>query len=319
MDIPSKHVSLSKFSTVVADTADREAVKRLRPQDCTTNPTLVLKAIQAPEGGALLTEALDWGRRQTGTREAICNAIADRLAVGLGVELAGLVPGRVSSELDADLSFNVAASVARARELVADFAKRGIGRERILVKIAATWEGIAAAKILQKEEIDCNLTLVFSLAQAMACADAGVWLISPFVGRILDWHLNAGEGPYTAQNDPGVLSVRAIWKAFRARGVATIVMGASFRNTGQIEALAGCDRLTISPALLDALAGDHGPFVPALTEADLTDAPSWVSYEEPDFRLALNRDAMASEKLGEGIRLFSRDLGALKHLIAQKL
>src|SRR3712207_1376098 len=248
--MPSKLDQLRAMTVVVADTGDLDAVRRLKPQDCTTNPTLLLKAVEAPAHGHILEEALAWARRRTGSREAMVGAVCDRLAVSFGAELAKLVPGRVSTEVDADLSFDTEATVARARAIIAAYQDRGIARERILVKIASTWEGIQAAKILQRDGIDCNLTLLFSLTQAAACADAGVFLISPFVGRILDWHVKAGGGPYTAEDDPGVISVRRIYAYYKAHGVATVVMGASFRNRGEIEALAGCDQLTISPALL---------------------------------------------------------------------
>jgi transaldolase len=317
--MPSKLDQLREMTVVVADTGDIEAVRRLKPQDCTTNPTLLLKAAGSPGGADLVVEALRWGRAQGGSREGVVAAICDRLAVGVGAELARIVPGRVSTEIDADLSFDTAATVARARQLIASYGALGIGRERILVKIAATWEGIRAAEILQREGIDCNLTLLFSLPQAIACADAGAFLISPFVGRILDWHVKGGGGPYTGETDPGVLSVRSIYTAYKKQGVPTVVMGASFRNAGEIEALAGCDRLTISPALLDELAADQGPLPRRLSPEKATDAPAWTSLDEPGFRFALNEDAMATEKLAEGIRQFVRDLAALRQLVAQRL
>ena len=317
--MPSKLEQLREMTVVVADTGDVEAVRRLKPQDCTTNPTLLLKVAGSPGGADLVEEALRWGRSQAGSREGVVAAICDRLAVAVGAELTRIVPGRVSTEIDADLSFDTAATVARARDLIAAYAALGIGRERILVKIAATWEGIRAAEILQREGIDCNLTLLFSLPQAIACADAGVFLISPFVGRILDWHVKGGGGPYTGETDPGVLSVRSIYTAYKKQGVPTVVMGASFRNAGEIEALAGCDRLTISPALLDELAADQGPLPRRLSPEKATDAPAWTSLDEPAFRFALNEDAMATEKLAEGIRQFVRDLAALRQLVAQRL
>ena len=317
--MPSKLEQLREMTVVVADTGDVEAVRRLKPQDCTTNPTLLLKVAGSPGGADLVEEALRWGRSQAGSREGVIAAMCDRLAVAVGAELTRIVPGRVSTEIDADLSFDTAATVARARDLIAAYAALGIGRERILVKIAATWEGIRAAEILQREGIDCNLTLLFSLPQAIACAEAGVFLISPFVGRILDWHVKGGGGPYTGETDPGVLSVRSIYTACKKQGVPTVVMGASFRNAGEIEALAGCDRLTISPALLDELAADQGPLPRRLSPEKATDAPAWTSLDEPGFRFALNEDAMATEKLAEGIRQFVRDLAALRQLVAQRL
>src|SRR3954447_12194635 len=227
--MPSKLDQLRAMTVVVADTGDIEAVRRLKPQDCTTNPTLLLKAVETPAYGHLLDEALRWGRAQGGAPEAIVAAVCDRLAVAFGAELAGIVPGRVSTEVDADLSFDTAGTVETARAIVAAYAARSVPREKILIKVAATWEGIRAAEILQGEGIDCNLTLLFSLVQATACADAGTFLISPFVGRILDWHVKGGGGPYTGETDPGVLSVRSIYTAYKKQGVPTVVMGASFR------------------------------------------------------------------------------------------
>ena len=317
--MPSKLDQLREMTVVVADTGDLEAVRRLKPQDCTTNPTLLLKAAGSPGGAELVEDALRWGRSQGGSRDGVIAAICDRLAVAVGAELTRIVPGRVSTEIDADLSFDTPGTVARARDLIAAYAALGIGRERILVKIAATWEGIRAAEILQREGIDCNLTLLFSLPQAIACAEAGAFLISPFVGRILDWHVKVGGGPYAGVTDPGVLSVRRIYAAYKEQGVPTVVMGASFRNSGEIEALAGCDRLTISPVLLDELAADQGPLPRRLSPEAVSDAPGWTNLDETAFRFALNEDAMATEKLAEGIRQFVRDLAALRQLVAQRL
>ncbi len=314
----SKLEQLRAMTTVVADTGDFEAVGRLKPVDCTTNPTLVLKAIGLPHFGAVVEEALAWGRAQGGERAAIVGAVADRLAVSVGAQLCELVPGRVSTEVDADLSFDTEATVAKARAIIAAYEARGIGRERILIKIAATWEGIRAAEILQKDGIDCNLTLIFSLTQALACADAKAFLISPFVGRILDWWAKATGKTYTAAEDPGVLSVASIWRTFKAHGIATIVMGASFRNTGEIEELAGCDRLTISPQLLDELAADGGALPRRLVAGEGAVAERPV-LDEKAFRWRMNEDAMATEKLAEGIRAFAKDLAALKMLIAGRL
>jgi transaldolase len=317
--MPSKLDQLRAMTVVVADTGDLEAVRRLKPQDCTTNPTLLLKAVETPAYSHLVEEALAWGRRQGGSREAAVAAVCDRLAVSFGTELAGIVPGRVSTEVDADLSFDTEATVAKARDIIAAYAERGVGRERILIKIASTWEGIRAAEVLQRDGIDCNLTLLFSLTQAAACADAGVFLISPFVGRILDWHVKAGGGPYTGETDPGVLSVRRIYAYYKAHGVKTVVMGASFRNVGEIEALAGCDRLTISPALLDELASAQGELPRKLSPERSGDAPARLSLDEKSFRFALNEDAMATEKLAEGIRQFVKDLRSLRSLVARRL
>ncbi len=317
--MPSKLDQLRTMTVVVADTGDIEAVRRLKPQDCTTNPTLLLKAVETPAYGHLLDEAIDWGRKQAGSAEAVTAAVCDRLAVSFGAELTKIVPGRVSTEVDADLSFDTEGSIAKARALIAAYEARGVSRDRILIKVASTWEGIRAAEVLQREGIDCNLTLLFSLVQAAACADAGVFLISPFVGRILDWHVKAGGGPYTAETDPGVQSVRAIYAYYKAHGIKTVVMGASFRNTGEIEALAGCDRLTIGPALMDQLAADEGPLPRQLDPANAGEAPAKMTLDEKSFRFLLNEDAMATEKLSEGIRLFVKDLRALRGLVGKRL
>jgi transaldolase len=315
----SKLEQLRAMTVIVADTGDVEAVRRLKPQDCTTNPTLLLKAVEMPAYAGLLEEAMAWGRRQGGSHEAVVSSVCDRLAVAFGAELAGIVPGRVSTEVDADLSFDTASSIAKAREIIAAYEQRGIGRERILIKVASTFEGIRAAEVLQREAIDCNLTLLFSLVQAAACAEAGVFLISPFVGRILDWHVKNGGGPYTGETDPGVQSVRRIYAYYKAHGIKTVVMGASFRNAGEIEALAGCDRLTISPALLDELAADQGALARKLSPDAKADAPARMSLDEKSFRFLLNEDAMATEKLSEGIRQFVKDLRALRSLVARRM
>ncbi|WP_210495387.1 transaldolase [Microvirga antarctica] len=317
--MPSKLDHLRDMTVVVADTGDLDAVRRLKPQDCTTNPTLLLKAVENPAAAPIVDEALRWGRTQTGPSERVVDAICDRLAVAFGAELAAIVPGRVSTEVDADLSFDTEATLAKARAIIRAYQERGIGRDRILIKIAATWEGIRAAKVLQEESIDCNLTLLFCQAQAQACAEAGVFLISPFVGRILDWHVKAGGGPYTGETDPGVVSVRKIYKAYKAQGVKTVVMGASFRNIGEIEALAGCDRLTISPALLDELAAAEGPLPRMLSPHAGPAGDAVLPLDEKAFRFALNEDAMASEKLSEGIRAFVKDLRSLRALVAKRL
>ncbi len=315
----SKLAQLRDMMVVVADTGDIEAVRRLAPQDCTTNPTLLLKAAGDPASAAVVEEAIAWGRRQDGAREAVVASVCDRLAVSFGTELAGIVPGRVSTEVDADLSFDTWATVDKARAIIAAYEARGVSRDRILIKIASTWEGIRAAEILQKEGIDCNLTLLFSLVQAAACADAGVFLISPFVGRILDWHKKNGGGPYDSETDPGVVSVRGIYAYYKAHGIGTVVMGASFRNAGEIEALAGCDRLTISPALLDELAADEGELPRRLSPGDTEGAPARLALDEKSFRFLMNEDAMATEKLSEGIRSFVKDLRSLRAMVAERL
>ena len=313
--MPSKLDQLRAMTTVVADTGDMDSIRIFRPVDSTTNPTLIFKAAQLPAYSHLVDEAVAWGRRVG----ASADAVTDRLAINFGAELTRIVPGRVSTEVDADLSFDAAGTIAKARALIADYQARGVGRERILIKVAATWEGAQAAAALQREGIDCNLTLIFSLAQAIACADAGAFLISPFVGRILDWHVKAGGGPYTGETDPGVASVRAIYAYYKTYGVATAVMGASFRNAGEIEALAGCDRLTISPQLLDELARDERQLARAMSPDAPGPAPARIAMDEKRFRWMLNEDAMATEKLSEGIRIFARDLAALREMVARRL
>lgn len=314
----SKLEQLRAMTTVVADTGDIEAVARLKPIDCTTNPTIVLKALGTHMFDDAFKEAIAWGKSRGGANGAVTAAVADRLAISVGAALAGIVPGRVSTEVDADLSFDTAASIAKAREIISAYKERGIDRERILIKLASTWEGIRAAEVLQTEGIDCNLTLLFSKAQAIACAEAKVFLISPFVGRILDWYKKSTGETYTAETDPGVLSVRSIYNYYKVNGIETIVMGASFRNAGEIEALAGCDRLTISPALLDELDADEGKLERKLSADHTTPDPA-VSLDEKAFRWALNEDAMATEKLAEGIRSFAKDLGALREKVAKAL
>src|SRR6516164_8907408 len=250
----SKLDQLRAMTTVVADTGDMDSIRQFKPTDSTTNPSLILKASQMPTYAKFVDEAIRWGQRSG----ASLTDVADRVAVNFGAELTTIVPGRVSTEVDADLSFDTEAMVAKAKSFIAAYKERGIGHERILIKLASTWEGVQAARRLQAEGIDCNMTLAFALAQAIAAGDAKAFLLSPFVGRILDWHVKAGGGPYTPETDPGVHSVRTIYAYYKTHGVKTVVMGASFRNTGEIEALAGCDRLTISPQLLDALSRDEG-------------------------------------------------------------
>ena len=315
----SKLDQLRTMTTVVADTGDIDAIRAFSPVDCTTNPTLVLKAVELPSHADTVAEAIRWGKGQSGSRDAVVRAVADRLAVAVGAELTTLVPGRVSTEVDADLSFDTAASIAKARQIIKAYGDRGIGRERILIKIAATWEGIRAAEVLQKEGIDCNLTLIFSQAQAVACADAKAFLISPFVGRILDWYVKKEGRTFTAEEDPGVISVRSIYEYFKAYDIATVVMAASFRSVGEVEALAGCDRLTVSPPLLDALSQDNGVLQRRLQPVKLATLPPRMTLDEKAFRWAQNEDAMATEKLAEGIRAFAADLGKLRKLVDGKL
>lgn len=314
----SKLEQLRAMTTVVADTGDIEAVARIKPVDCTTNPSIVLKALGTEMFADAIEEAVKWGKGQNGSSEAVTEAVADRLAISVGAALAKLVPGRVSTEVDADLSFDTQASLTKARSIIAQYKERGIEKDRILIKLASTWEGIRAAEVLQKEGIDCNLTLLFSKAQAIACADAKVFLISPFVGRILDWYKKSTGENYTSETDPGVVSVRSIYNYYKVNGIETIVMGASFRNAGEIEALAGCDRLTISPALLDELDAATGDLPRLLSPSKTTPDPR-VSLDEKAFRWAMNEDAMATEKLAEGIRAFAKDLGTLRGMVAKKL
>ena len=316
----SKLDQLKAMTVVVADTGDIEAIRAFQPTDCTTNPSLILKAAQMPSYDHLVGEAVAWGRKQQGTQDAVIGAVCDRLAVNFGSELSRIVPGRVSTEVDADLSFDTAASVAKAHAIIADYAARGVGRERILIKLASTWEGIRAAEILEKEGIQCNLTLLFSLVQAAAAAKAGAFLISPFVGRILDWHMKAEGKTYGSEDDPGVLSVRRIYAYYKRHGHNTVVMGASFRNQGEIEALAGCDRLTIAPALLESLSKDNGSLARKLSAPDAAKVgEDAIPVDQAAFRFALNEEAMATEKLSEGIRLFAKDLRALRAMVKERL
>lgn len=314
--MPSKLDQLKAMTTIVADTGDMGAISAFKPTDCTTNPTLILKAAQMDAYRHLVDEAIEWGR----SHRAVTSQVTDRLAVNFGAELARIVPGRVSTEVDADLSFDVDGMVSKARAIIADYESRGVGRERVLIKLASTWEGIRACEILQREGIDCNMTLLFCLAQAVACAEAGAFLISPFVGRILDWHVKSAGRNFGPEEDPGVISVRNIYAYYKAHGIRTVVMGASFRSIGEIEALAGCDRLTIAPALLDELAKDHGQLRRRLDPAGAAaKAPAKMSLDEKTFRFLLNEDAMATEKLAEGIRLFTKDLRSLREMVGTRV
>ena len=314
----SKLQQLRELSVVVADTGDYDAVKRLRPVDCTTNPTLVRKALDLPVYADAIEKELAWARTQTGDSQALVEAVVDRLTIAVGSALAGLVPGRVSTEVDADLAHDTDATVKKAHKFIDMYAARGIGRERILIKVAATWEGVEAARQLQRDGIDCNLTLIFNRTQALACSEAGAFLISPFVGRILDWHVARGEVPATIDADPGVVFVRGVYAEFKRRGSATVVMGASFRSTAQIEALAGCDRLTISPDLLEKLEADTGALPRKLSpgQAEANTAPP---IDAASFAADLAADPMATEKLRDGIAAFAKDLAGLRETIAARL
>ena len=305
---------LRQFTTVVADTGNFRQLAAFAPQDATTNPSLILKAVQQPDYAPLLSNTA------AAYRGAALDEIVDRTLVRFGLEILKVVPGRVSTEVDARLSFDVGATLARARRLIGLYEAEGVSRERVLIKIAATWEGMQAARTLQAEGIRCNLTLLFSFAQAVACGQAGVQLISPFVGRIYDWYKKAAGGAWdeaasAGVNDPGVRSVSQIYRYYKQFGVKTEVMGASFRNVGQITALAGCDLLTISPELLATLQSSDAPLVRTLSPdaADASLQP--IGHTEASFRYALNEDAMATEKLAEGIRAFAVDAGKLDALI----
>lgn len=315
----SKLDQLRDMTVVVADTGDIDAIRKFKPVDCTTNPTLVLKAVALPAYADVLAAAIAWGKSQGGSREAVVAAVADRLAVAIGTELARIVPGRVSTEVDADLSFDTQANIAKARAIIAAYEANGISRDKILIKVAGTWEGIRAAEVLQREGIDTNITLIFDKAQAIACADAGAFLISPFVGRILDWYVKAEGRTFGPEEDPGVLSVRSIYEYYKSHGIETVVMAASFRSPGEVEALAGCDRVTVSPQILEQLAADHGPLPRRLSADGVGAAPEKVTLDEKAFRWAMNENPMATEKLAEGIRAFAKDLGALRSLVAGRL
>lgn len=311
----NKLEQLKQMTDVVADTGDVEAIKRFTPLDATTNPSLLLKAAKLSHYQRLLAEAQTQATRYQGSNEEQLAYCVDQFAVRVGTEILSIVPGRVSTEVDARLSFDRQAMVDRARRLIELYAERGIAQDRILIKLASTWEGIRAAEQLEKEAINCNLTLLFGFGQAVACAEAGVFLISPFVGRILDWYKAKTGESYTADTDPGVLSVRRIYQYYKTHGYDTVVMGASFRNTGEIEALAGCDRLTISPQLMDELAADDRTLQRQLNPSEQNSTEAKLSLDEAEFRWRLNDDSMATEKLAEGIRNFATDQEQLEALI----
>lgn len=311
----TKLEQLKKMTDVVADTGDIEAIRLYKPVDATTNPSLLYKAAQMPQYKELVAKALAAAEGVQGSAEQI-SAASDHLAVAIGAEILKLVPGRISTEVDARLSFDTKASIEKAHHLIELYQKLGIDKSRVLIKLASTWEGIRAAEILEKEGINCNLTLLFGFNQAAACADAGVFLISPFVGRILDWFkANTDKKEYTAEEDPGVISVRHIYKYYKQHGFKTVVMGASFRNIGEIEALAGCDRLTISPQLLQELEKDTGDLKRILTPDDTGEAITKYRETEASFRFGINDDAMANDKLADGIRNFVKDQINLENLL----
>ena len=314
--MPTLLDALKQTTTVVADTGDFESMKRFAPTDATTNPSLILKAVQLPAYAGLLEQCA------SAHQEAPLDEVVDHLLVAFGKEILNIVPGRVSTEVDARLSFDTDATIERARRIIALYASHGIDKSRVLIKIASTWEGIEAARQLQQEGIACNLTLLFSLVQAVACADAKVQLISPFVGRIYDWHKqqaasNWDETANAGEHDPGVQSVSRIYAYYKTHGINTEIMGASFRNAGQILALAGCDLLTISPELLGELSQSEGELTPRLNaEYARAHAPEQISLNQATFRYLLNEDAMASDKLSQGIRAFVADAKKLDTLLA---
>lgn len=311
----SKLEQLKQFTDVVADTGDIEAIRLYKPLDATTNPSLVYKAAQMPQYQDLLAASINASKSIANSAQQL-SAACDHLAVGIGLEILKIVPGRISTEVDARLSFDTKASIAKAHELISKYEKGGVDKSRVLIKLASTWEGIRAAEVLEKEGINCNLTLLFGFNQAAACADAGAFLISPFVGRILDWYkANTDKKDYTAEEDPGVISVRHIYNYYKQNGYKTVVMGASFRNLGEIEALAGCDRLTISPQLLQELDQDKGELKRVLSPGNTGEAIAKSIETEPSFRFGLNQDAMATEKLAEGIRGFVKDQINLENLL----
>ncbi|KAL1916733.1 uncharacterized protein VTP21DRAFT_5437 [Calcarisporiella thermophila] len=315
---------LKKVTTIVADTGDFESIAQYKPTDATTNPSLILAASQKPQYAKLIDDAVAYGKAKGSTPDEQLEWAMDKLLINFGVEILKLVPGRVSTEVDASLSFDKEATIAKAKRLIALYEEAGIDRKRILIKIASTYEGISAAHELEaKHNIHCNLTLLFSFAQAVACAEAGVTLISPFVGRILDFYKAKTGKNYASHEDPGVLSVTKIYNYYKQHGYNTIVMGASFRNTGEIEELAGCDFLTISPALLEQLQKDTHTIETKLSveQARAGAQIAKVAYlnNEPQFRWALNEDEMATTKLSEGIRKFAEDAEKLKDILKQKI
>ncbi len=311
--------SLREMTTVVADTGDIEAIRKYQPVDATTNPSLLLKASEMPQYQSLIEESVAWAKSQSNDPAQQLEDASDKLAVSIGREIVDIIPGRISTEVDARLSFDTAGSIAKAKKLIALYEQVGVSKDRVLIKLASTWEGIRAAELLEKEGINCNLTLLFSFAQARACAEAGVYLISPFVGRILDWYkASTGKDSYPSAEDPGVVSVTNIYQYYKAHGYKTVVMGASFRNTGEIIELAGCDRLTISPNLLEELSQTEGALAVKLQDQGQTEQPG-AKMTESEFRWEHNQDAMATEKLAEGIRNFAKDQDKLESMLKSLL
>lgn len=310
---------LKKVTTVVADSGDLESIRNFSPEDATTNPSLILKAAELPQYKYLIDAAIKDAREQDGDKDTLLVNVCDRLAVYIGAEIVKTIPGRISTEVDARLSYNSELCVKKARKIISLYKSIGIDKSRILIKLASTWEGIRAAEQLEKEGINCNLTLLFSFAQARACAEAGAYLISPFVGRIYDWYQAKQPGmEYDAESDPGVTSVREIYHYYKQHRYSTVIMGASFRRIEQVLALAGCDRLTISPALLKQLQESHGPVERKLSPAkEVLPRPNRMT--EAEFRWLHNMDPMAIDKLAEGIRLFAADQEKLERMIAAQL
>ena len=310
--------ALKQMTTVVADTGDIDAIRQFTPQDATTNPSLLLKASQDPKYAPLLDQARAWAQTQGGSDAEMLANMTDYLAVLIGTEITKIVPGYISTEVDARFSFDTKATLDKAHRLIELYDAQGISKDRVLIKIASTWEGIQAARELEKEGIRCNLTLLFGFAQAQACADAGAYLISPFVGRILDWYKKQSpDADFSGDNDPGVQSVTRIYNYYKANGYDTVVMGASFRNTGEIISLAGCDRLTIGPGLLEELAATQDEVERRLDAAKASSSDVKHGPSEGEFRWAQNDDAMATEKLAEGIRGFAADQVKLEQLLAK--
>jgi transaldolase len=307
--------ALRAITTVVADTGDIEAIKKYQPVDATTNPSLLLKAAEMPQYKTHLEQAVAWAKQQSSDSEQQIIDAGDKLSVTIGTDIVNIVPGRISTEVDARLSFDTEASIEKAHKLIALYKEAGIEKERILIKLASTWEGICAAEQLEKEGINCNLTLLFGFSQAQACAEAGVFLISPFVGRILDWYkAKTGKASYAPSEDPGVRSVTKIYNFYKQHGYKTVVMGASFRNTDEITELAGCDRLTIGPSLLEELSQNTDPLPLKLKDSGATTTPG-PRLTEAQFRWEMNQDPMATEKLSEGIRNFAIDQVKLETLL----
>lgn len=307
---------LRKLTTVVADTGDIAAMKKYQPEDATTNPSLILNAAQIPDYKPLIEEAIQWAKQQSQDKAQQIIDAGDKLAVNIGLEILKLIPGRISTEVDARLSYDTEASIAKAKRLISLYNQAGISNDRILIKLASTWQGIRAAEVLEQQGINCNLTLLFSFAQARACAEAGVYLISPFVGRILDWYkANTDKKEYAPHEDPGVISVTEIYNYYKQHGYNTVVMGASFRNMGEILELAGCDRLTIAPALLQELSDSQGD-VPRKLAYSGEIKPRPAKMTEAEFYWQHNSDPMAVDKLSDGIRKFAVDQGKLEKMIA---